>query len=232
MEFPQTIWIPLGALLAALVAGFFSFLNLVSSKENKVSEFRLAWIDGLRNEISTYTSAVQTLIRIEAIKEALEPKEWITLSENAYKDAVENISKIHLRLNPKQAENNPRGHEAVLLKSIHKSRELFNRGELDKAIDSCDEIRKAAAPLLKTEWERVKHGEPGYQDIRRVAYRTVKVGVVSVLVLGALAVISTIVSKLSADTVAPIQSQLQPTAQPTAIAQPIAQPKHAPPQVN
>lgn len=48
---PPTIFIALGVIVAALVAGFFSFLSLVSAKENKVSEFRLTWLNGLRNEI-------------------------------------------------------------------------------------------------------------------------------------------------------------------------------------
>ncbi len=60
---PPTIFIAFGVISAALLAGFFSFLNLVSTKENKVSEFRLSWIDGLREEIASYTAAVQDLVR-------------------------------------------------------------------------------------------------------------------------------------------------------------------------
>lgn len=39
-------------LLGATIAAFFSFVTLISSKENKVSEFRLAWANQLRDEIS------------------------------------------------------------------------------------------------------------------------------------------------------------------------------------
>lgn len=45
---PQAV----GAVLAATIAGGMSFLGSVFSKDQKTSEFRQAWIDGLRSEIS------------------------------------------------------------------------------------------------------------------------------------------------------------------------------------
>jgi hypothetical protein len=40
--------LPATAIVVAIIAGAFSFLGLVLSKEQKISELREAWIDGLR----------------------------------------------------------------------------------------------------------------------------------------------------------------------------------------
>ena len=50
-------------MFAAIVGGFFSFVSLVSSKEQKVSEFRQEWIDGLRDDLSVFFSSARALCR-------------------------------------------------------------------------------------------------------------------------------------------------------------------------
>ncbi|WP_044175801.1 hypothetical protein, partial [Photobacterium damselae] len=51
----------IGALFTAMIAGFFAFINLISSKEQKVSEFRQDWINQLRDAISEYISSLSYL---------------------------------------------------------------------------------------------------------------------------------------------------------------------------
>ena len=46
----------IGAITAALITGLVSFLGLIISKEQKVSEFRQAWIDSLRSELAALIS--------------------------------------------------------------------------------------------------------------------------------------------------------------------------------
>jgi hypothetical protein len=48
----------LATISAALIAGYFSFVTLINSKEQKTSEFRQNWIDSLRNDIAEFTSSV------------------------------------------------------------------------------------------------------------------------------------------------------------------------------
>lgn len=53
--------IAIGAIAAALIAGLVSLLGLIISKEQKTSEFRQAWIDALRKELSAviaHTNAI------------------------------------------------------------------------------------------------------------------------------------------------------------------------------
>ncbi|HDX8380284.1 TPA: hypothetical protein RQM98_002566 [Aeromonas salmonicida] len=62
--FEEKAIVLLGAMFAALVAGFFAFTNLVASKDNKISEFRQDWINSLRESISCYISSLTYLLYI------------------------------------------------------------------------------------------------------------------------------------------------------------------------
>jgi hypothetical protein len=202
---PSTLFVALAAILAALVAGFFSFVNLVSAKENKVSEFRLLWIEGLRNEIACFTSAIQELSRIVGFTKALADDEvkdqtheergllWMRESRQAYADVTGSLTRIQLRLNPKHVALEPASAEAKLMACIVHARDRFNADDFDDAYKSCVAIREAAAPLLKSTWDLVKNGEPRYESIRAFAQGTILGGIA--LVTGVfLAIVWTVLS--------------------------------------
>jgi hypothetical protein len=50
-----------GAVAAALIAGLISLLGLIISKEQKVSDFRQAWIDALRSDIAAVITHAQSI---------------------------------------------------------------------------------------------------------------------------------------------------------------------------
>ncbi|WP_156160165.1 hypothetical protein [Pseudomonas sp. 2(2015)] len=183
---PPTVFVAFGVITAALLAGFFSVMNMVSAKENKVSEFRLAWVDGLRDEIAEYTSAAQELVRASA---SFEPDsfhtpeekhklmvEWYKETRTAFSRAVESLTKIQLRLNHQHVLNNPKSPEAQLMAAVQTARESAVNENLDNVLDSCADIRKAAGPILKNTWDLVKHGEAGYRRIRAYSMVTIAVG--------------------------------------------------------
>ncbi|VVM43806.1 hypothetical protein PS623_00392 [Pseudomonas fluorescens] len=194
INFPPTVFIALGVVTAALLTGFFSYMNMVSSKENKVSEFRLSWLDGLRNEIAEYTSAVQELVRIqsrftsgdfhsEKEKHALYI-DWYKETREAFARAVENLSRIQLRLNPLHIQDKPDSPEAKLLSALKDAREASKDGDFERALELCNDIRVAAAPILKSTWDLVKDGEPGYRKTRKYAALTVAGGFYLILAVG------------------------------------------------
>ena len=200
---PATVYVAIGAVIAALLTGFFSFLNLVSSKENKVSEFRLAWIDGLREEIAVFTAAVQELLRIESTRAHLEENQlvdsgiteaeekWIESTRDAFTRSIESMAKIQMRLNPKHVLEDKESPEAILMGHINEARKQFNDGDYEKAFYCCADIRSAAAPLLKSTWDLVKLGEPDYKNIRKMAQRTIKIGIsLTLMCITALAIYS------------------------------------------
>ncbi len=163
------IVVVIGAVLAALIAGFFSFVNLVSAKESKVSEFRLSWIDGLREEIARFTASVHELVRIHEHKDELEVKDWLEITADPFRYARESLTAIQLRLNPKDVEKNPTSSEAKLMRQIQLIREAFLKDDYQYVVNGVDQVRILAAPLLKREWERVKVGELAFRRARSAA---------------------------------------------------------------
>ncbi|CAI8934853.1 hypothetical protein [Pseudomonas serboccidentalis] len=190
---PPTMFVAFGVITAALLTGFFSTMNMVSTKENKVSEFRLGWIDGLRNEIAEYTSAAQELFRANnpnkfSGEQFHSDKEKHELEIQFYKEtkatyarAVENLSKIQLRLNPAHIKEKPEGAEAKLMLAVSKARKLQNK-DFKEVLECCEEIRTAAAPILKSTWDSVKRGEPAYRLIRISSLITVFIGFYAVII--------------------------------------------------
>jgi hypothetical protein len=192
---PSTVYVAFGVITAALLTGVFSIMNMVSAKENKVSEFRLAWVDGLRNEIAEYTSAAQELSRaykperfkpLASHSEIESHKLKIELykeTREAYARAAENLTKIQLRLNPVQIEKEPKSHEAQLMAAVLRARKIGSH-EFSEVLQICNEIRLAAAPILKSTWRSVKRGEPAYRRFRIIAILTVLIGFNSVVGAG------------------------------------------------
>ncbi|MEQ5809352.1 hypothetical protein J3369_18260 [Alteromonas sp. NFXS44] len=183
MDIPASIYIGIGAVIAAIVAGFFSFLNLVSSKENKVSEFRQNWINGIREEISEYSASMREVVRLRAHNDKGKVENYLEQSSPLYFKAVNTYNKIRLRLNPVHAANEPDSHEAKLLSAIKSTHASFNAKEYKEAMEKANDIPDIAAPFLKDEWERVKEGEKRYQNIRRFATYSIVIGMLLVLFL-------------------------------------------------
>lgn len=198
---PPTIFVAIGAAVAALLAGFFSYLSMVSAKENKVSEFRLNWIDGLREEIAEHTGALKGLLDVQLLRGEFKNSEimqssreerelkWMGQTENYYRTVIETLTKIELRLNPQHVHQNPDSDEAKLMKAVSESRRLFNEQKYEDAFVQCDEIARTAAPLLKKTWDLVKHGEVEYQRTRRTAEKTIRGGMILVPALLAAALL-------------------------------------------
>ncbi|MEQ1512834.1 MAG: hypothetical protein ABL934_09165 [Lysobacteraceae bacterium] len=184
----------LAAVTAALIAGFFSYSNIISSKENKVSEFRLSWLNELRNEIADYTSAVQDLARLQRLESSISGNEKVEnkseeerktdrykLRKDAFDRAVVNLSKIQLRLNPEKISLFPDSDEAVFFRAVVASKELINLTKYKEAIFSCQDIRDKAAPILKSTWVTVRDGEEGYKKTKKIAKRTLICGILFLL---------------------------------------------------
>jgi hypothetical protein len=165
MTIDSSLLAQLIAVLIAVVAGAFSLLNVVSTKETKVSEHRLAWINELRIEVATFTSAIHEASRFYAIHEQYTKVEIFAISRESWKLALESMTKIQLRLNPKALEEKD-SNEAILMSAIQAARDAFDNDEFSDMWERCDAIRIAAARLLKDEWDRVKGGETLYRVIR------------------------------------------------------------------
>ncbi len=147
--------ISIGAVGAAVVAGLVSLLGLVIGKEQKVSEFRQAWIDELRKCFVAY------LVNINAISDAVRLKAAGKITDESvllpsYKSLNEASHGISLRINASEAP----------AKAVIEAMEDFEALAASNATLTPDKIKDvekkfvdAAKELLKFEWNRVKRGE-------------------------------------------------------------------------
>jgi hypothetical protein len=149
----------IGAVGAAIVAGLISLLGLIVAKEQKTSEFRQAWIDGLRAELVSYLTGINSAIDASSIDSENEQDR-----QNSLRPIYESINAaafaISLRLNP----------DEQCAQDV-----LQNMGKLSALITSGTSIEGAnirpleeqflisSKNMLKQEWNRVKEGEPSFR---------------------------------------------------------------------
>lgn len=153
-----------GAVVAATITGVVSLLSLIVSKEQKVSDFRQAWIDALRSEISTVITHATALegLSIAEIKEL--PDLWKHSREDLI-NANNAIMSIKLRLNPDESECK------VILEKLHELELALVTFPIQANVlaNIEDSIVLNARILLKREWVRVKQGERVYKIARILA---------------------------------------------------------------
>jgi hypothetical protein len=160
MEIPASAYPAIGAIAAAIIAGAISFVVTVLSKEQKTSEFRQTWIDALRNDLSEFISAIDSLtsfLRIKAGFRATSAEVSNFLHEKYPEVQRMGVSyyRIILRLNPDE--------HTTLITML---RELLNvMSSHAQATDEfyVESLSKAlvgeSQRVLKSEWKRVKRGE-------------------------------------------------------------------------
>ncbi len=149
--------IGIGAVGAAIIAGLISLLGLIIGKEQKVSEFRQAWIDELRKCLVAY------LVNINAIADALRVAkangEQPTGIDQNYKLLNEANHGIKLRVNDREEPS------LELLQSMEEFETLAQKNSdlTPENIRQAEEkFLSASKALLKFEWRRVKRGEKTY----------------------------------------------------------------------
>ena len=170
---PQNSMIAFGAaIVAALIAGCFSFLNLVISKDQKVSEFRQASIDKLREEISQFIASINYIAianKLWVAQQRPAPLDYYKAAEPSLLSYSQNYTSIVLRINPSDAEETMRQSNKEFLFTLKSMRDAVLQEQFDTAIGLIDTLREKAQPILKHEWERVKKGEPIYRSSLYVA---------------------------------------------------------------
>lgn len=174
------------AITAAVIAGSFSYLNLITAKENKVSEFRQQWIDSLRASISEYLASFSYIAIL--YKHFSEKDEQNKDRFAMAKDVQETYSKVNksyndiiLRINPNEDDPEGKRLNDAFLSALEDTRQHYNKARYMEAFRACDAVREAGKPLLKFEWKRVKRGEPSYNKSKKVALGALLTGLTAAL---------------------------------------------------
>jgi hypothetical protein len=155
MKIPPELVPAIGPISAAVVAGSIAFLASVFTKEGKTSEFRQAWIDGLRNDIAEFVSAFYWLSDQAPLIEG-DTDEGLKQLKEEFLKAELMQARIELRINPKE--------HADFVKALRGlvRIESFTFGESESRDAAVEEFVVQSQKLLKKEWKRVKRGEPAY----------------------------------------------------------------------
>jgi hypothetical protein len=149
--------VAIGAILAAVIAGLISLVGLVVSKEQKTSEFRQAWIDALRNEISALISHANAIHGAYFVHSAPTADAWKDMRMD-FVGINEAAAKIRLRLNPGEEPSRAILHTIETLEEIMAPGKKINHHELN-----------ILEKRLKKEWIRVKKGEITYRIAKIMA---------------------------------------------------------------
>jgi hypothetical protein len=165
-ELPTGSIVAIATVVASLIAGAISFVNLTLTKEQKTSEFRQAWIDALREDLATFFASTRAFAR--ATQEAQgstgqsENEAPFAMTKEKISDlryqVAETRYRIQLRLNPKEAEHT----ELLRLMqvAITKQQEVLQGKNSTENVLQAVETAAAYGPqILKSEWDRVKKGE-------------------------------------------------------------------------
>lgn len=184
-DIPSTIFIGLGAVVAAIITGFITFINLVISKDQKTSEFRQEWINSIRNDISNYLGQFAHLHSIY-----LHTKGDKVTYEVYVKEGAETMQRLHslftqisLRLNPKEHNE----FIAVLKELDDLSTSPSGLSQRDKILELNTKITSMSQEILKDEWLRVKTGEPSYIKIKKYLKIFTTLCIIAVIILAVVA---------------------------------------------
>jgi hypothetical protein len=157
----------LATIIAALIAAALSFVSLTLSKEQKTSEFRQKWIDGLREDLSVFLSSARAFARaVESERMGADSSFSGQKIADFRHKATETFYKIKLRLNPQEI-----AHEQLLmlLSEINEKQNRFlNEGEASPqpVLSAIDVAADHSIYVLKAEWRRVKEGELPFRIVR------------------------------------------------------------------
>ncbi|NWJ41071.1 MAG: hypothetical protein HXX12_08895 [Geothrix sp.] len=158
--------------IAALFAAGVSFLHLTLTKEQKISDFRQAWIDALREDLATFFSVSRAMARAteeQRLPEAQKAGMKFAFSEDQVREyrltVAQTYYRIKLRLNSGEAEHIQL---LSLMDQAIAAQIAAAKGESDgrNTLPAIESAVAYSRPLLKSEWDRVKRGEPNFRVAR------------------------------------------------------------------
>jgi hypothetical protein len=161
-ELPPTIYIGLGAIVAAIITALITFVNLITSKDQNISEQRQSWINSIREDISKFiglASHMSVLFAASAKNEDEKP----THKKDYYSktpEFSELYNRIVLRLNPDKDKEMIKALDAIQFAFSGESKQFVGNTTYVGGLTS--KLREVSQKMLKKEWKRVKRGELSY----------------------------------------------------------------------
>jgi hypothetical protein len=161
------------ACLAACLGGAFTLIGLLISKDQRVSEFRQAWIDELRKDIAELIAHSHQIhayifgLELPMLKGDPRYETYLNATRDDFIELNKASTRIKLRLNREECDSR------LILDSMSELENIFgailkspNLDSVEKIKGVADALERIAPPLLKKEWNRVKRGENIYYFAR------------------------------------------------------------------
>lgn len=172
-DIPAQSLAAIATVVVALIAAAFSFVNLTLNKEQKTSEFRQAWIDGLREDLAAFFAGVRAFARateeLKSAASASRTAQPLAMTPEKISDiryqAAERRYRIQLRLNLKEPEHK----ELLRLMQMavdEQNKFLADKSDVARTLQAIENAADYAPQILKAEWERVKRGELAFRLAR------------------------------------------------------------------
>lgn len=176
-----TTYTAIATITAATIAGAISFIVTVLSKEQKTSEFRQTWIDGVRDDISEFISGIDVVSAFLAAKHLennnANKLDLLISQSETLREISTRYHRLQLRLNPKE-------HQDLLtaLAAVYSSlSDLSQVGDREKIGELIQTVISPAQKNLKNEWQRVKRGEPSFYITKSISLGVVIFAISAVL---------------------------------------------------
>lgn len=148
------------AFVVALIAGIVSLVLSILAKDQKTSEFRQDWISGLRDDVSqlvAHLGIMKTASAIIRAKPSAEVDAYLLENQAEFVKFGMLSTRIRLRLNPK---------EHATLIDLLLTMKSFEDSDMEARLES---IAAETQKILKSEWERVKRGEPSFVLLKEIS---------------------------------------------------------------
>ncbi|WP_413522362.1 hypothetical protein [Photobacterium phosphoreum] len=172
-DLPVQAILAIATLTASLIAATMSFVNLTLTKEQKTSEFRQAWIDSLRDDLSVFFACARAFSRAteeQYAKEKDDNKESdFSLTKERISDIRYQISEVFTRIKLRLNSEEPEHEELLRLmqRAIdEQNKALKYKTDSTATIQAIEIAVDFSRPIIKTEWKRVKRGERPFRIAR------------------------------------------------------------------
>lgn len=174
-----SILLSIGLTVPALLTAAASLLALVIAKENKITDARQAWINDLRDELSRFTALsrqnAQYWELIELELSAIEdPKDRavrrIELNNQHLPHAIAastSVARLKLMLAAHETTGSSRLEVDALIERLTEVQCAYESAS--QTLRLTINLHAIAAPVMQTEWRRVRNGEPMYRLVLRAS---------------------------------------------------------------
>lgn len=162
---PKELIAAIATVAAAIIAGLVAVASATLSKDAKISEFRLAWMDELRSEIAELVARCHYLLNFprRLREDNADEKAPAAILEKMAPDIViiqQRAAMIRMRLDPKKHNN------VIGLIDRVETVDWMHTEDSEDASNLLLELQTASRDLLFGEWGRVKAGDGSHKIIR------------------------------------------------------------------